>query len=40
MIPPDARVEIDAKKAAGYYTDGAIPDDTELAKPKGRELAE
>lgn len=40
MIPPDARVEIDAKKAAGYYTDGAIPDDTELAKPKGRGLVE
>jgi GTP cyclohydrolase II len=40
MIPADARVEIDAKKAAGYYTDGAVPDADELAKPKGRSLAE
>ncbi|MEZ6188282.1 MAG: hypothetical protein R3F62_25170 [Planctomycetota bacterium] len=24
-ILPDAHVEIDAKKAAGYYTDGAVP---------------
>ncbi|MBM3622012.1 MAG: GTP cyclohydrolase II [Alphaproteobacteria bacterium] len=39
LIPPDAQVEMDAKKAAGYFT-VAKPDETELAKPKGRGLAE
>jgi GTP cyclohydrolase II len=38
LIPPDARVEMDAKMAAGYYTEGAIPDGNELAKAKGRAL--
>ncbi len=38
LIPPDARVEMDAKMAAGYFTEGAIPDGNELAKPKGRAL--
>ncbi len=38
LIPPDARVEMDAKMAAGYYTEGAIPDGNELAKAKGRNL--
>lgn len=38
LIPPDAQVEIDAKVAAGYYTDGAVPDADELAKAKGRGL--
>lgn len=38
LVPADAKVEIDAKMAAGYYTDGDKPDDSELAKPKGREL--
>ena len=37
LIPADARVEIDAKMAAGYYTDGEIPDGSELEKPKGRD---
>ncbi len=36
MIPLDARVEMDAKMAAGYFTEGAIPDGNELAKAKGR----
>jgi GTP cyclohydrolase II len=36
LIPLDARVEMDAKMAAGYFTEGAIPDGNELAKPKGR----
>ena len=36
LIPPDARVEMDAKMAAGYFTEGAVPDGNELAKPKGR----
>jgi GTP cyclohydrolase II len=36
LIPADARVEMDAKMAAGYFTPGAVPDATELAKAKGR----
>ncbi len=36
LIPPDARVEIDAKMAAGYFTSGDVPDADELRKPKGR----
>jgi GTP cyclohydrolase II len=39
LIPADARVEIDAKKAAGYYAE-AVPDAAELAKAKGRSLTE
>jgi GTP cyclohydrolase II len=38
LIPADARVEMDAKMAAGYFTGGAIPDGNELAKAKGRAL--
>src|SRR5262249_37514429 len=37
-IPPEAYVEINAKKAAGYYTEGPVPDALELAKPLGRGL--
>jgi GTP cyclohydrolase II len=40
LIPEDARVEMDAKKAAGYFTEGEVPDGNELAKPKGRALPE
>jgi GTP cyclohydrolase II len=40
MIPADARVEMDAKRAAGYYSEAAVPDAAELAKPKGRALTE
>jgi len=40
LIPDDARVEMDAKMAAGYFTEGAAPDGNELVKPKGRSLAE
>jgi hypothetical protein len=40
LIPDDARVEMDAKMAAGYFTDGAVPTDNELAKAKGRTLTE
>jgi GTP cyclohydrolase II len=36
LVPADAQVEMDAKMAAGYYTDGELPDKTELGKPKGR----
>jgi GTP cyclohydrolase II len=41
LIPADARVEMDAKMAAGYFVpDGKVPDATELAKAKGRNLDE
>jgi len=39
LIPADARVEIDAKTAAGYFTPGAVPDAEELRKAKGRGLS-
>jgi GTP cyclohydrolase II len=39
LIPADARVEIDAKVAAGYYAE-AVPDAAELARAKGRGLQE
>ena len=40
MIPEDARVEMDAKKAAGYFTPEGSPAETELVKAKGRALNE
>lgn len=36
MIPPDARVEIDAKKAAGYLAVDGAPTKEKLAEVKGR----
>jgi len=39
LIPADARVEMDAKMAAGYFTDGTAPDAAQLAQTKGRELS-
>ena len=38
LIPADARVEMDAKKAAGYFSDGEVPDADSLAQTKGRTL--
>ncbi len=38
LIPQDARVEIEAKKAAGYYTTGDVLDADGLAEVKGRSL--
>ncbi|OWY66088.1 hypothetical protein B7486_38555 [cyanobacterium TDX16] len=38
LIPQDAQVEIEAKKAAGYYTPGAVLDTLGLAEIKGREM--
>jgi GTP cyclohydrolase II len=38
LIPADARVEMDAKTAAGYFTPDAVPDAAELKKAKGRGL--
>lgn len=40
LIPPDAWVEIEAKKAAGYYTEGEVADSDELAEVKGRSLGD
>jgi GTP cyclohydrolase II len=40
LIPQDARVEIEAKKAAGYYTTGAVMDASTLAEVKGRSLVD
>ena len=39
LIPADAKVEMDAKKAAGYFTEH-VPDDAELKQAKGRGLLE
>lgn len=38
LIPNDAQVEMEAKKAAGYFTDGDIKTGDSLEKVKGREL--
>ena len=40
LIPADARVEMDAKMAAGYFTPEAPPAADELLKAKGRSLIE
>ena len=40
LIPADARVEIEAKKAAGYYTEGSVPPAEMLATVKGRGFEE
>jgi GTP cyclohydrolase II len=37
LIPADASVEMDAKKAAGYFTD-SVPTQATLEQPKGRTL--
>jgi GTP cyclohydrolase II len=36
LVPADARVEIEAKIAAGYFTDGSVPTAEALAGVKGR----
>ncbi len=40
MIPDDAKVEMDAKKAAGYYTEEKVPSQSDLKATKGRGLHE
>ena len=37
LIPEDAQVEIKAKQAAGYYTEGDVPDEQVLEKTIGRQ---
>jgi GTP cyclohydrolase II len=36
LVPADARVEIEAKIAAGYFTDGSVPTQADLAGVQGR----
>jgi GTP cyclohydrolase II len=38
LVPADAKVEIEAKIAAGYFTDGAVPTQADLAQVQGRAL--
>ena len=38
LVPEDAKVEIAAKMAAGYFTVGAAPSDDDLVAEKGRAL--
>ncbi|MGH7029146.1 MAG: GTP cyclohydrolase II [Stellaceae bacterium] len=40
LIPLDATVEIEAKKAAGYFAPSGVPDAAELHHVKGRALGE
>lgn len=40
MIPQDARVEMEAKKAAGYFTPGEVLGTDDLKKIQGRKLDE
>ena len=39
LIPQDAQVEMEAKKAAGYFTPGEIKKGEELKKIKGRGIS-
>ena len=38
LVPDDAKVEIEAKMAAGYFTVGDVPDEEKLKAVKGRDL--
>ncbi|MBI5279193.1 MAG: GTP cyclohydrolase II [Burkholderiales bacterium] len=38
LVPADARVEMDAKVAAGYFTPGPVPDEAGLRQTRGRRL--
>jgi len=38
LVPADARVEIEAKMAAGYFTDGTLLEPDQLSEVKGRDL--
>ena len=40
LIPADSQVEIEAKKAAGYFTDGEVKDEGSLKNVQGRKLDE
>ncbi|MGZ8348017.1 MAG: hypothetical protein ACXWUP_12985, partial [Allosphingosinicella sp.] len=38
LIPPDASVEMEAKKAAGYFTHDGAPSEDQLRSTVGRDL--
>jgi GTP cyclohydrolase II len=38
LVPADAKVEMEAKKAAGYFTTGKVANEKELQEVKGRSL--
>jgi hypothetical protein len=38
LVPPDAAVEIAAKKAAGYFAPDGVPDLPQLHSARGRGL--
>jgi hypothetical protein len=40
LVPDDANVEMEAKKAAGYFTPDAPPTKADLKKVVGRDLEE
>jgi hypothetical protein len=40
LVPDDAKVEIEAKKAAGYYARDRLPDPEDLNTVVGRKLDE
>ncbi len=40
LIPDDAQVEMEAKKAAGYYSENPAPDPQDLTKVQGRDLGD
>ena len=40
LVPPDAQVEIEAKKAAGYFAHDEVPTDEDLKAVVGRNLSE
>ncbi|CAN7517820.1 GTP cyclohydrolase II [Phenylobacterium sp. LjRoot219] len=40
LVPPDAAVEIEAKKAAGYFTPEPAPSPADLQRTVGRDLTE
>ena len=40
LIPADAQVEMNAKMAAGYFTEGAVPGVAELSQTIGRQYGE
>jgi GTP cyclohydrolase II len=40
LVPPDAQVEIEAKKAAGYFSEGKILKGDELKSVMGRDIEE
>lgn len=40
LIPADAQVEIEAKKAAGYFTEGDVKSEEDLQRVQGRQIDE